>query len=111
MLARIRGLQNESPALKDTVAKLDAIVGDIAKARAQRAQLDAESNKIAEDQDRIRQNLQSVGQGSDLGRRYIDTLKTQEDRLAEIDRNNTRIEADIAAERLAAEDLARRLVL
>ena len=55
--------------------------------------------------------LQSVGQGSDLGRRYIDTLKTQEDRLAEIDRNNTRIEADIAAERLAAEDLARRLVL
>ena len=111
MLARIRGLQNESPALKDTVAKLDIIVGDIAKARAQRAQLEAESKKIAEDQDRIRRNLQSVGQGSDLGRRYIDTLKTQEDRLAEIDRNNTRIDADIAAKRLAAEDLARRLVL
>ena len=62
LLARIRGLQNESPALKDTVAKLDIIVGDIAKARAQRAQLDAESKKIAEDQDRVRRNLQSVGQ-------------------------------------------------
>jgi hypothetical protein len=111
MLARIRGLQNESSALKDTVAKLDVIVGDIAKARSQRAQLDAESKKIAEDQDRIRRNLQSVGQGSDLGRRYIDTLKSQEDRLAEIDRSNARIEADIAAKRLAAEDLARRLVL
>ena len=66
MLARIRGLQNESPALKDTVAKLDIIVGDIAKARAQRAQLEAESKKIAEDQDRIRRNLQSVGQGASI---------------------------------------------
>ena len=79
VLARIRGLQNESAALKDTVAKLGTIVAEINKARSQRTQLDAERKKIGEDQERIRRNLQSVGQGSDLGRQYIDTLKKQEE--------------------------------
>lgn len=111
MLARIRGLQNDSTALKETVAKLGAIVNEINKARSQRTQLDAERKKIADDQDRIRRNLQSVGQGSDLGRRYMDTLKTQEDRLAEMTRIEAAIETDLASRRLAAEELARRLTL
>jgi hypothetical protein len=111
VLARIRGLQNESAALKDTVAKLGAIVNDITKAGAQRTQLDAERKKITDDQTRIRQNLQSVGQGSDLGRRYLDTLKSQEDRLAEITAMDGALENDIAAKRQAAEELARHLTL
>jgi hypothetical protein len=73
--------------------------------------LEAERKKIGEDQDRIRRNLASVGQGSDLGRRYLDTLKTQEDRLAEIDRIDRTIETDIAAKRRAAQDVARQLRL
>jgi len=111
VLARIRGLQNESAALKDAIARLAAIVNDINKARAQRGQLDAERKKIAEDQDRIRRNLQSVGQGSDLGHRYVDTLKSQEDRLTEIARIDATVEADIAAKRQSAEDVARQLTL
>jgi len=111
MLARIRGLQNESAALKDTVAKLAAIVNDIAKARTQRTQLEAERKKIVDDQTRIRQNLQSVGQGSDLGRRYLDTLKSQEDRLTEMNAADAALESEIAAKRLAAEELARHLTL
>ena len=109
MLARIRGLQNESAALKDTVAKLGAIVAEINRARAQRTQLDAERKKIGEDQERIRRNLQSVGQGSDLGRQYIETLKKQEERFAEIGRTEQSLDADIAAKRQAAEQLARQL--
>jgi hypothetical protein len=111
MLARIRGLQNESAAVRDAVTRLGAIVNDITKARAQRTQLDAERKKIADDQSRIRQNLQSVGQGSDLGRRYIDTLKSQEDRLAEITGIETTLENEIAAKRQSAEELARTLTL
>ncbi len=111
MLSRIRGLQNESAALKDTVAKLSAIVNDISTARTSRTQLEAERKKIVDDQNRIRQNLQSVGQGSDLGRRYLDTLKSQEDRLTEIDKADAKLESDIAAKRQAAADLARRLSL
>jgi hypothetical protein len=111
MLARIRGLQNEGTAVKDAVAKLGAIVSDINKARAQRTQLDAERKKIVDDQSRIRQNLQSVGQGSDLGRRYLDTLKSQEDRLAEIARSDATLENEIAARRQSAEELAHHLTL
>ena len=84
MLVRIRGLENESPALKAMVAKLTALVEDMNKAKTQRSQLDTERERIGRDQERVRDNLQSVGQGSDLGRRYLATLKTQEDRLAEI---------------------------
>src|SRR6202521_1444955 len=111
ILTRIRGLQNESPALKETVARLGAVVNEIARARSQRAQLGAERKKIAEDQDRLRRNLQSVGQGSDLGRRYIDMLKSQEDRLAEITSADAALEAEIAAKRQSAEELARQLTL
>jgi hypothetical protein len=109
ILARIRGLQNETPALRDTVAKLGAIVAEISKARAQRAQLDVDRKKIAEDQDRIRRNLASVGQGSDLGRQYIETLRKQEERLAQIATGEQSLDAEIAAKRAAADQLARQL--
>ena len=69
------------------------------------------AKKIGDDQERIRRNLQSVGQGSDLGRQYIDTLKKQEERLAEITRADNALEAEIAAKRLAAEQLTRQLDL
>jgi hypothetical protein len=111
ILVQIRGLQNESAALKDAVAKLNDIVGDISKARAQRTQHEAERKWIVDEQSRIRQNLQAINRDSDLGRRYLDTLKSQEDRLAEIGRITWTIDSEIAAKRQAAEELARRLVL
>jgi len=111
ILARIRGLQNESEAFKTTVAKLSSIVSDINKATSQRTQLDSERKKITEDQDRIRENLKSVGQGQDLGKRYIDILKGQEDRLAAIAKQDRDLEADIAAKRKNAEDVARQINL
>ncbi len=111
VLARISGLQNETPALRDTIAKLGTIVAEMNKARAQRTQLDGERKKIGDDQERIRRNLQSVGQGTDLGRQYIDTLRKQEDRLNEIGRSDQVLEGEIATKRQAAEQLARQLTL
>ena len=110
-LARLRGLQNENAAVRDAVARLGALVAEMTKAKSERLQLDAERKKIADDQERIRRNLQSAGQGSDLGRRYLDMLKTQEDRLAEINRADKAFETEIAAKRQAAEELARQLKL
>jgi hypothetical protein len=109
ILARIRGLQNETASLKDAVVRLGAIVADINKARAQRAQLDAERKKIGEDQERIRRNIQTVGQATDLGRQYIETLRKQEERLGEISRLDEGLLADIAAKRQAAAQLAQQL--
>lgn len=109
ILARIRGLENETPAVKETALKLSALVGEINRARAERARLDAERKRIGEDQVRLRQNLQAVGSSTDLGRRYLDTLKAQEDRLAEIARAEQTLDAEMAAKRQAAVDVARRL--
>ncbi|MDC7787484.1 hypothetical protein PQJ75_09305 [Rhodoplanes sp. TEM] len=109
ILARIRGLENETPAVKEAVLKLGALAGEINRARAERARLDTERKSIGEDQARLRQNLQAVGSGSDLGRRYLDTLKAQEDRLAEIARAEQRLDAEMAAKRQAAVDVARQL--
>jgi hypothetical protein len=75
------------------------------------AQLDAERKRIAEDQERIRRNLQSVGASSDLGRRYLSTLQSQEDRLAEIERNDAALADQLASTRKSAAELARQLVL
>jgi hypothetical protein len=111
ILTKIRQLQNESGKLKDTVARLAVIVGEITKAKAQQTQLKGEREKITGDQERIRANLQAVGQGSDLGRRYLGTLRTQEDRLAEIARIDGALEGDIAAKVRSAEELARELTL
>jgi hypothetical protein len=111
ILAHIRPLQNESAVLKDTVAKLSAIVNDIIRSRSQRSQLETERKKIVDDQNRVRQNLQSVGPGSDLGRRYLDNLKSQEDRLAEIDRLDKSLEHEMEVKRTSAEQLTRSLNL
>lgn len=109
--AIVQGLENESPALREAVTALGGIIGDISKATAQRGRLAAERKRIADDQERIRRNLQSVGSGSDLGRRYLDALKSQEDRLAAIGQSEQALDAEIAAKRRAAEDVARRLTL
>ncbi len=56
-------------------SEIDRIDGEIAAASAERDRLFAE-------QERIRQNLAAVPEGSDLQRRYLQTLAEQEDRLA-----------------------------
>jgi len=111
MLVKIRGLQNESPSLKATIAKLTALVDESNQLKAQVRQLDTERNKIVQDQERLRRNLEAAGQASDLGRRYLATLEKQEDRLAEISRQTTGLDADIEGKRKAAEEVVRQLTL
>jgi hypothetical protein len=109
--ATITGLDNATPALRDAATKLGALVADLNNATARRAELAAETKQIADDQARIRDNLTAVGQGSDLGRRYIDTLRTQEDRLVAIATADKALASDAAAKRKAAEEVAKNLSL
>jgi hypothetical protein len=61
ILATITGLDNASPALKDAAVKLGGLVADLNNATARRAELATEAKRIADDQERIRQNLAAVG--------------------------------------------------
>ncbi len=72
---------------------------------------DVERKKIADDQERIRKNLASVGQSSDLGRRYLETLKAQEDRLAAIGAEEKKLDDDLAGKTRQAEEIAQALTL
>jgi hypothetical protein len=111
MLSIFGGLQNQTPALKEAIAKLSALSGEIARAHARRRDLDTERSKIGDDQDRIRRNLASTGSSSDLGRRYLDTLRVQEDRLAAIGTEEKAIDDEIARKTKEAEDIVLALSL
>ena len=109
--AVISGLENQTPALKEAIAKLGVLAADIGKANTHKRELEAERKKIADDQDRIRKNLASTGSGSDLGRHYLDTLKSQEDRLTAIATEEKAIEQEVAGKMKEAEGVAQALVL
>ncbi len=64
-------------------------------------QLDAERDRIFAEQERIRANLASVPEGSDMQRRYLAAFATQEDRLAAIAAERAAREAEQATAREA----------
>jgi hypothetical protein len=110
-LVTLSGLESAGPALKEAASTLGAMVARLNKIAERRKELAAENKRIVEDQERLRLNLTAAGTGSDLGRRYLDELKAQEDRLAAIAAEGKSLDAGEAAERSAAEALARTLTL
>jgi hypothetical protein len=64
--------------------KLAALQGEVERLDRLAKDAEAEAQAIAKDQDRLRQNLQSVPAGGDLAKRYLDTLKKQEDRIDQL---------------------------
>jgi chromosome segregation ATPase len=64
--------------------KLAASQGEVERLDRLAKDAEAEAQAIAKDQDRLRQNLQSVPAGGDLAKRYLDTLKKQEDRIDQL---------------------------
>jgi len=111
ILVQISGLENSSPALNDTIARLSALVATITRAQSQRDRTEEERGRILQDQERIRANLQSVGLTGDLGQRYLQTLRGQENRLAEIERQTQTLAETVAVNRKACEDLIAGLTL
>jgi hypothetical protein len=102
----LRGLENTTPELKQALQELSDLVSAINAAERQRNGLQNERASIAEDHDRIRKNLQTVDQSSDLGRRYLDTLREQEDRLNAIRGEIEDLDAAIAAREKEAVQVA-----
>lgn len=111
LYAALRGLQNTDSELKAALTELRKLVSAINKAENSKAKLENEIAQISRDQERIRENLSAVGQTSDLGRRYLENLREQEDRLAEIYAEKHKLDTEIASHRAEAEKLANSLEL
>lgn len=54
---------------------------ELADLNRQKAKVEAEITAIAQEQDRIRQNMQTIGKGSDLYNRYMKKFMDQEDQI------------------------------
>ncbi|MFT3808496.1 MAG: hypothetical protein QM698_01115 [Micropepsaceae bacterium] len=73
--------------------------------------LDEEQARIYDEQERIRSNLAAVPEGSDMQRRYLASLATQEDRLAAIAAERGTRQAELSAARQALTDYVMSLTL
>ncbi len=109
--ATLLGLETAGPVLQKAIAELGAVIVAINAADQQKSKLEAETASIADDQERIRQNLQAVGQASDLGRQYLDTLRAQEQKLSAIRQELATIDASIEDKRQDAFRIAKTLSL
>jgi hypothetical protein len=70
--------------IRSAFARMAELRSAVDTADYQISQLDAERDRIFAEQERIRANLASVPEGSDMQRRYLASLATQEDRLTAI---------------------------
>ncbi|MCC7045648.1 MAG: DUF4139 domain-containing protein [Alphaproteobacteria bacterium] len=66
---------------RQALERLAGMQGEVDRLDRQIKEIGTERDTIAKDQGRLRDNLKSVPTGGDLAKRYLDNLKTQEDRL------------------------------
>jgi len=84
-----------SPALKNALETLAGMKRELEALKNDRHQLEERTRTITQDQDRIRKNIQSVGPGSQLGKRYLKKLSSQEDQLDEIRKRMAELDSQI----------------
>lgn len=77
-----RGLFEEMARMRLTVDKIDTEL----------RQLDDNRESIFNDQQRLRENLRAVPNNSDIGRRYLERLSNQEDKIEEIATRRAKLE-------------------
>ena len=88
-------------AVRNAIAHAAALKQDLDSRNDAVSSLDDRITTIVTDQDRVRKNLASVPPNSDLQRRYLGTLQTQENDLASL-----RSQADAARKQAAQADAA-----
>lgn len=90
--------------LREAVAKLATLRAALAEREAAVARLEGEAGALDKDQQRLRDNLQAVGPGSDIGRRYMTKLGEQEDRLETLGKDLAAARAEVEMARVALAD-------
>lgn len=91
------GRSEFSESQKQALQRIREIRMQMATIDSGRANAEAERSRIYQEQERIRENLQAVPEGGDLARRYLDQMSAQEDRLAQLSADLTRLEGEKAA--------------
>lgn len=91
---RMVAMGKDMPAdLKKSFERMLELSANVQAAQTRLKNLEAERRGIFTDQERLRQNLQSVSADNDLGKRYISEMNRQEDRLTQIKQEETQANA------------------
>ncbi len=96
---------------KQALERLATLQGEVDTLDRQIKEGLTERDQVARDQERLRENLKSVPSGSDMAKRYLATLKTQEDRLDKIRTAEEDARQKLATARAALADAIAKLEL
>ncbi|MEI6985647.1 MAG: DUF4139 domain-containing protein [Rhodospirillaceae bacterium] len=95
--------------LKRAVARVAELRAVVAMRQKLTARLERDAAEVIRDQQRLRDNLQAVGQGTDIGRRYLNKLGEQEDRLEALGKEQAGARASEEVARQAVTDYVKGL--
>ncbi len=93
-----------SDAQREAFKRVAELRGNIQRIEQDIASSNAERDRLIQEQERIRENLAAVPEGSDLQRRYLATLSTQEDRLTALGQRLSELDGELAAARRTLDD-------
>lgn len=88
--------QQLTPALRSALQRAAELQEAVAALELERQQAEATRARIGEEQERIRRNLSSVPQNSDIHRRYLTRMNDQEDEISEAVERIDSLEVDIS---------------
>lgn len=97
-------MQNLPETAKQALRQLVVLREELAQQQRELGDLQAQIDRILQDQERLRRNLVSVPSESDLQRRYLEELSKQEDELARLRAASDQKLKDIAAAEKAIAD-------
>ena len=93
-----------SPAVKAALQKVAALMRKVSDTASLRARREARVGEIAQDQARIRANMERLAQTSELYKRYVKTLGDEEDELARLTDEIAKLRDQEAAQNKEAAD-------
>ena len=93
-----------SPAVKDALQHVITAQNTLQDLRIQRTQKEQEIQNIASEQNRIRQNMAQLDRNSDLYKRYVTTLDTQETHIQQLHTEIADLQQKENAQRKTLED-------
>lgn len=85
-----------SAEVKQALTIASTLQADVHALQMQLSQVSQEQQTIFNDQERLRQNINSIPAGSDVAKRYLDELNKQEDRLTELAADRKALEKKLA---------------
>ena len=83
--------------VRDALGRAVQLKQDLERLQQQVQEHQQDLKQLEDGQDRLRKNLQTVGQASQLGKRYLAKLSEEEDRIEQLEKQITSLRKDLEA--------------